>query len=63
MRKAMEAVLGEGVDILDGGPGTARETKRRLEQAGLLNDGPGSLTVENSSGDEEKIRLTLELLK
>ena len=62
MRKAMEAVLGGGVDILDGGPGTARETLRRLEKAGLLNDGPGSLTVENSSGKLEKVELTLRLL-
>ena len=62
MRGAMETVLGEGVDIMDGGPGTARETKRRLEQAGLLNDGPGSLTVENSAGDEEKLRLIQDLL-
>ena len=62
MKKAMIAVLGEQVDILDGGPGTARETMRRLAKAGLLNDGPGSLTVENSSGDPEKIRLTYELL-
>ena len=62
MRKAMEQVLGSEVEILDGGPGTAREAKRRLEKAGLLNDGSGSLTVENSSGDEEKIRLTYQLL-
>ena len=62
MRKAMEAVLGPGVDILDGGEGTARETKRRLTEAGLLNDEEGNLTVENSSRDERKIKLTLELL-
>ena len=63
MRDAMDKVLGEGVDILDGGEGTARETRRRLKAAGLLSEGPGSLTVENSSGDPEKIRLTYELLK
>ena len=62
MHRAMETVLGDGVDILDGGPGTARETKRRLEKAGLLHDGPGSLTVENSSGDPEKVMLTYKLL-
>ena len=62
MKKAMETVLGEGVDILDGGEGTARETRRRLAEAGLLNDGEGSLIVENSSGDPEKVRLTYTLL-
>lgn len=62
MKKAMRAILGDEVDILDGGEGTARETRRRLEKAGLLNEGTGSLTVENSSGDPEKVRLTYELL-
>ena len=63
MRKAMAQVLGDGVELLDGGEGTARETKRRLQEAGLLNDGPGGLFVENSSSDPGKIALTLELLK
>ena len=62
MRRAMEQVLGPDVEILDGGLGTARETKRRLEKTGLLNDGPGSLTVENSSGDPKKVDLTYRLL-
>lgn len=63
MRKAMAQVLGDGVELLDGGEGTARETKRRLQEAGLLSDGPGGLSVENSSSDPGKIALTLELLK
>ena len=62
MKKAMAQVLGDGVELLDGGEGTARETKRRLAEAGLLNDGEGELFVENSSGNPEKIRLTLALL-
>ena len=62
IRSAIRTVVGEGVDILDGGEGTARETKRRLEEAGLLSDGEGSLTVENSSNDPAKIRLTYDLL-
>ena len=62
MKGAMARVLGDGVELLDGGEGTARETKRRLAEAGLLDDGEGELFVENSSGDPEKIRLTLELL-
>ena len=62
MKKAMRMVLGDGVELLDGGEGTARETRRRLAEAGLLNDGPGELIVENSSGDAEKIALTHRLL-
>ena len=63
MKKAMAKVLGSGVELLDGGAGTARETRRRLLEAGLLNDGQGELVVENSSGDPEKIRLTHALLE
>ena len=63
MKKAMAKVLGSGVELLDGGAGTARETRRRLQEAGLLNDGRGDLVVENSSGDPEKIRLTHALLE
>ena len=62
MKKAMAIVLGEGVELLDGGEGTARETRRRLLEAGLLNEGEGDLIVENSSGDPAKIALTLALL-
>ena len=60
---AIRRVLGENVTLLDGGDGTARETKRRLENAGLLYDGPGEITVENSSGDPRLIRLAYELLE
>ena len=63
MKKAMGQVLGPGVELLDGGEGTARETRRRLAEAGLLHDGEGSLTVENSSGDPAKIALTYRLLE
>ena len=63
MKKAMAKVLGSGVELLDGGAGTARETRRRLLEAGLLNEGRGELVVENSSGDPEKIRLIHRLLE
>ena len=42
-------ILGESTVLLDGGAGTARQTKRCLEQAGLLNPGPGSVIFENSA--------------
>ena len=63
MKKAMAAVLGDGVELLDGGEGTARETRRRLSEAGLLREGTGELFVENSSGDPAKIALTHRLLE
>ena len=47
----LRRVLGDKVTLLDGGDGTARETKRRLAQAGLLNEtGTGELLL-TTSGD------------
>ncbi len=63
MHRAIRAVVGDGVELLDGGEGTARETKRRLREAGLLREGDGEVVVENSSGDEGKLRLTYALLE
>ena len=60
--KAISRVLGESVVLLEGGDGTARETRRRLEAAGLLESGPGEVMVVNSSRDEKMIRLSYERL-
>ena len=60
--KVIRDILGENVDIVQGGPGTARETQRRLAEADLLNDGSGSLTVENTSGEKRLMELTMDLL-
>ena len=46
-------LLGENTVLLDGGPGTARETRRRLTEAGLLHDGPGEVVIENSANSPE----------
>ena len=45
---AVAKILGPDTVLLDGGPGTARETRRRLKNAGLLWDGPGEIRIENS---------------
>lgn len=55
-------LLGENTVVLDGGEGTARQTYHRLEQAGLLHDGDGSVQIENSSHDPEKIAFSMALL-
>lgn len=60
--KAISKVLGEQVVLLDGGAGTARETKRRLEKAGLLEAGTGELIMENSREDPQMLRLAYDLL-
>lgn len=62
VRKLIQEVLGDGVRVFDGGPGTAREMKRRLEEKGLLeeSDKAGSVEFQNSlegTAHEDKITL------
>lgn len=59
---AIRTVLGPRVVLIDGGEGTARETKRRLEQAGLLHDGPGEILWQNSAENDEILALCQNLL-
>lgn len=60
--KAISQVLGEDVALLEGGGGTARETRRRLAEADLLYGGPGEVIIRNSSPDPDLIRLSWERL-
>ena len=59
---AISRVLQGQVVLLEGGGGTARETRRRLEKAGLLENGPGEIKIINSSGDSRMIALSYERL-
>lgn len=63
--RELKKVLGENVRLFEGGPGTARETKRRLNEAGLLSSQrePGVVRFENSEHSEEKKELCKKLLK
>ena len=60
--QTIQSVLGPDTVLLDGGEGTARQTKRCLEAAGLLHSGSGSVQIENSSADPEQIKLSMTLL-
>ncbi len=64
IKDAIAAHVPPNVKIYDGGAGTARETMRRLREAGLLCDTRerGSVEILNSSGDPELIELSKELL-
>ena len=57
-------VLGPDVLVFDGGEGTAREMKRRLAEADLLNNRTeeGTVDFQNSLEDENKIKLCEWLL-
>ena len=61
--KTIQKLLGEKTAVLDGGAGTARETRRRLEEAGLLRDGIGEIQMENSAHDPKLLAYAMELLK
>ncbi len=61
--ETIQHILGANTVLLDGGEGTARETKRRLEKAGLLSDGPGEVVFENSASDPEILMRCSRLLE
>lgn len=60
--EAIGKVLGPGVTLLEGGGGTAREARRRLREAGLLEEGTGEIVILNSARDTEMIRRSWERL-
>ena len=62
VKETIGRILGEKTLLLDGGEGTAQQTRRLLEQANLLNPGQGSVTMENSLGTEEILNLCHKLL-
>ena len=63
VKKTVAQILGEQTELLDGSLGTARETKRRLEEAGLLRQGAGEVTIEDSAPGGEIIELARRLLE
>ena len=62
VKRNIQTILGPGTEILHGGQGTARETRRRLEAAGLLHSGPGEVIMTNSLEDPRLIALSNQLL-
>jgi len=63
VRGEIRRLVGEGIPILDGSEGTARELRRRLMQQNLLSDRsrPGEVTFTMSRpGMEDLCRLLLE---
>ncbi len=54
VQKAIASFFGPDTQIFDGGEGTARETCRRLREAGLLNPRPvpGRVEIVNTAGPD-----------
>lgn len=61
-KKAISAVLGPETELLDGGPGTARQTLHRLQEKKLLFCGQGEIKIENSLEDPAILALSARLL-
>lgn len=62
---AIKNVVGNDIEIIDGGLGTAREIKRRLAEKDLLKDSKdeGKIQIYNSSEDHRFIDLSWKLIK
>ena len=60
--RAIAYILGEDTVLLDGGIGTAIHTMHRLENAGLLYEGPGEVIFENSLNDPAMTALCQRLM-
>ena len=61
---ALRRVLGESIDLIDGGEGTARETERRLAAAGLLREsGDGEVMFRSSDNRAQTLSLMEHLLE
>ena len=64
LRDAIGKIVGSDCVLIDGAQGTARETKRRLEEKGLLSYGKmGKVTFCNSSSDPGLSDLAQSLLQ
>ena len=62
---AISNILGERTLLLDGGEGTARQTRRRLAEAGLLNGGEemGTVRMEHSGSNPHFAELVRTLME
>ena len=57
----LHKILGDRTELLDGGLGVAKQTRKRLEAAGLLREGEGELLIENSLPGDTMINLSKRL--
>ena len=60
---AIQSILGAKTELLDGGEGTALQTRRRLQVAGLLSGDGGEVVFENSAEDPRVTALCQRLLQ
>ena len=63
VKDAVARIQGDGTELLDGSAGTARETRRRLAEAGLLRTGQGEVVMEDSAAGDAVLELAWRLLE
>ncbi|MBR3791126.1 MAG: aspartate/glutamate racemase family protein, partial [Clostridia bacterium] len=65
IKETIKKVLGDNIMVFDGGEGTAKETKRRLEASGIINKSKenGIVKITCSSKEKNIEELSLKLLK
>lgn len=64
LKKSICRVVGENAEIFDGADGTARECRRRLQEAGLLRqEGSGQVYLTNSAADPRMEQRAMQLLQ
>ena len=63
VKAEIEKAFSYSVKIFDGGEGTARETKRRLLEKGILNvrEEEGQIVFKNSKNTDEEIQLSIKM--
>lgn len=62
-KEALQNVVGENVNIIDGSEGTIKQLKRRLKEKDLLKDsGEQKISIYNSLNDEKIINLSKQLI-
>ena len=59
--ETIRKVLGDQTELLDGGEGTAAQTKKLLALRGLLYDGPGEVVFQNSLPGGHMLELCRQL--
>lgn len=60
-KKTIEQILGSKTELLDGGEGTAQQTRAVLESKGLLRSGNGEVLFENSLDSPQILALSRKL--
>lgn len=64
VKELISNVVGDEVAIIDGGMGTSKEIRRRLDVKGLLSDRKenGKIEIYNSKDDDKLIKLSWKLI-